>query len=96
MLFNVFTLFVSNISQVNFALTRACDVEWNDAAFDALVLGQKQKELFHSLVRQHAKKETSFIKDNLVGLLAGTPGCRQEKRSVSNLNLHLSEVVRNM
>ena len=56
-------------------------MDWNDAAFDALVLGQKQKMLIHSLVCQHAKKETSFddiIKgkgQGLIGLLAGTPGC---------------------
>jgi len=56
-------------------------VDWNDAAFDGLVLGSKQKKLIHSLVRQHAKKETNFddiIKgkgQGLIGLLAGTPGC---------------------
>lgn len=57
------------------------DVEWDDNAFDALVLGQKQKKLIHSLVLQHANKENGFddiIKGKglgLVGLLAGTPGC---------------------
>ncbi|KAF8333810.1 P-loop containing nucleoside triphosphate hydrolase protein [Amanita rubescens] len=64
-----------------FALTHARDVDWNDAAFDALVLGKEQKKLIHSLVRQHAKKETNFddiIKgkgQGLIGLLSGTPGC---------------------
>jgi len=64
-----------------FALARAFDVNWNDAAFDYLVLGEKQKELIHSLVRQHAKNGTGFddiIKgkgQGLIGLLAGTPGC---------------------
>ena len=56
-------------------------MDWNDAAFDNLVLGPKQKKLILSLVRQHAKKETGFddlIKgkgQGLIGLLAGTPGC---------------------
>ena len=56
-------------------------MQWDDSAFDALVLGQKQKKLIHSLVLQHAKKENGFddvIKGKgrgLVGLLSGTPGC---------------------
>lgn len=56
-------------------------MDWNDAAFDNLVLGSKQKKLIHCLVRQHAKKKTGFddiIKgkgQGLIGLLAGTPGC---------------------
>jgi SpoVK/Ycf46/Vps4 family AAA+-type ATPase len=55
-------------------------VYWNDTAFDALALGQKQKKLIHSLVYQHAKKKTSFDDiiegkgQGLIGLLAGTPG----------------------
>lgn len=56
-------------------------MNWNDAAFDALVLGQKQKKLIHSLVLQHAKSGNDFddiIKGKgrgLIGLLSGTPGC---------------------
>ena len=56
-------------------------MDWDNTAFDALVLSQKQKKLIYSLVCQHAKKETSFddfIKgkgQGLIGLLAGTPGC---------------------
>ncbi|KAJ7278278.1 P-loop containing nucleoside triphosphate hydrolase protein [Mycena rebaudengoi] len=65
----------------SFPLARLRDVDWNEAAFDSLVLGPKQKKLIHSLVRQHVKRETSFddiIKGKglgLIGLLAGTPGC---------------------
>ncbi|KAJ7766247.1 P-loop containing nucleoside triphosphate hydrolase protein [Mycena metata] len=65
----------------SFPLTRLRDVDWNEAAFEGLVLGPKQKKLIHSLVRQHIKRETNFddiIKgkgQGLIGLLAGTPGC---------------------
>ncbi|KAF7338400.1 p-loop containing nucleoside triphosphate hydrolase protein [Mycena venus] len=64
-----------------FSLACLRDVNWNETAFDALVLGEKQKKLIHSLVRQHVKKGTGFddiIKGKglgLIGLLAGTPGC---------------------
>ncbi len=57
------------------------DVNWDDGAFDALVLGQKQKTLIHSLVLQHANNDNDFddiIKGKgrgLIGLLSGTPGC---------------------
>ncbi|KAI0046458.1 P-loop containing nucleoside triphosphate hydrolase protein [Auriscalpium vulgare] len=64
-----------------FAMSRVRDVSWNDGAFDALVLGDKQKSLIRSLVRQHASQEGSGFDDiikgkgqGLIGLLAGPPG----------------------
>ena len=62
-------------------MSRLRDVNWNDFAFDALVLGEKQKKLIHSLVREHASQPDRFDDiisgkgRGLVGLLAGTPGC---------------------
>ncbi|KAH7104373.1 P-loop containing nucleoside triphosphate hydrolase protein [Auriculariales sp. MPI-PUGE-AT-0066] len=64
-----------------FAMSRLQDVVWNDDAFRALVLGEKQKTLIHSLVRQHASDSSSGFDDiivgkgrGLIGLLAGPPG----------------------
>ncbi|KLO10225.1 P-loop containing nucleoside triphosphate hydrolase protein [Schizopora paradoxa] len=64
-----------------FAMSRLRDVVWNDDAFQALVLGDKQKKLIHALVREHASESNEFDDvivgkgRGLIGLLAGTPGC---------------------
>ncbi|KAI0033879.1 P-loop containing nucleoside triphosphate hydrolase protein [Vararia minispora EC-137] len=64
-----------------FALSRARDVIWNETAFAALVLGEKQKSLIHALVREHATGSSGFDDviqgkgRGLVGMLAGMPGC---------------------
>lgn len=65
-----------------FAISRLQDIIWNDDAFQGLVLGEKQKTLIHSLVRQHASQVGSGFDDiiknkgrGLIGLLVGTPGC---------------------
>ncbi|KAI0062759.1 P-loop containing nucleoside triphosphate hydrolase protein [Artomyces pyxidatus] len=65
-----------------FAMSRLHEVTWNDNAFRALVLGDKQKALIHGLVRQHGSASGSGFDDiiqgkgrGLVGLLSGTPGC---------------------
>ncbi|KAJ7577792.1 P-loop containing nucleoside triphosphate hydrolase protein [Mycena floridula] len=65
-----------------FAMSHLREVEWNDSAFDSLVLGEKQKKLIRGLVFQHSLPENDLF-DNviknkghgLIGLLAGTPGC---------------------
>ncbi len=64
-------------------MSRLKEVVWNDDAFDALVLGEKQKWLIHALVREHSSGSTSNQFDDviegkgrgLIGLLAGKPGC---------------------
>ena len=54
---------------------------WSDEPFDSLVLGQKQKELIHALVKQHSARSEHFDDivrgkgKGLVGLLSGNPGC---------------------
>ncbi len=64
-----------------FAMSRLRDVVWNDDAFRALVLGDRQKKLIHALVREHASESNGFDDvivgkgRGLIGLLAGTPGC---------------------
>lgn len=56
------------------------DVKWNDDAFQALVLGDKQKSLIHALVREHVSESNKFDDiiigkgRGLIGLLAGSPG----------------------
>lgn len=64
-----------------YALDRIRDINWREEAFQQLVLGDKQKQLIHSLVKQHSAK-ASFFDDiiagkgqGLVGLLSGSPGC---------------------
>jgi SpoVK/Ycf46/Vps4 family AAA+-type ATPase len=60
-----------------FAMDRLQPVEWNDNAFEFLVLAEEQK----TLIRQHSLDATGFddfIKNKghgLIGLLAGSPGC---------------------
>lgn len=63
-------------------MSRLQDVQWNDDAFQALVLGDTQKRLIHALVREHASDASDTFDDviqgkgrGLIGLLAGTPGC---------------------
>ncbi|KZV92766.1 P-loop containing nucleoside triphosphate hydrolase protein [Exidia glandulosa HHB12029] len=64
-----------------FAMSLLNAVTWNDEAFRALVIDDKQKELIHGLVRQHSEHTQDFddvIKGKgrgLIGLLAGPPGC---------------------
>ncbi|KZT72256.1 P-loop containing nucleoside triphosphate hydrolase protein [Daedalea quercina L-15889] len=64
-----------------FALSRLRPIDWDDDAFEALVLGDKQRNLIHALVREHVAASNQFddvIKGKgrgLVGLLAGSPGC---------------------
>ncbi|KLO11230.1 P-loop containing nucleoside triphosphate hydrolase protein [Schizopora paradoxa] len=64
-----------------FAMSRLQDVNWNEDAFRALVLGEKQKKLIHALVRKHASESNRFDDvivgkgRGLIGLLAGPPGC---------------------
>ncbi|KAH8823683.1 P-loop containing nucleoside triphosphate hydrolase protein [Flagelloscypha sp. PMI_526] len=64
-----------------FAMDRLQPVEWNDNAFEFLVLAEEQKTLIYNLVRQHSLDATGFddfIKNKghgLIGLLAGSPGC---------------------
>lgn len=62
-------------------MSRLQDVKWNEDAFRALVLGEKQKQLIHALVRKHASEPNGFDDvivgkgRGLIGLLAGPPGC---------------------
>jgi SpoVK/Ycf46/Vps4 family AAA+-type ATPase len=64
-----------------FAIDRLQEVVWSDEPFDSLILGQKQKELIHSLVKQHSARSGRFDDvvlgkgKGLVGLLSGNPGC---------------------
>jgi SpoVK/Ycf46/Vps4 family AAA+-type ATPase len=55
------------------------EVEWQPEVFDSLELGQRQKTLIHSLVKEHSFVEfDDLIKGKgkgLIGLLAGSPGC---------------------
>jgi SpoVK/Ycf46/Vps4 family AAA+-type ATPase len=61
-------------------MDRLKEIIWNDAAIDALVLGEHQKNLIYSLVKRHAVDENGFddiIKGKgrgIVGLLSGSPG----------------------
>ncbi|KAF8521951.1 P-loop containing nucleoside triphosphate hydrolase protein [Hysterangium stoloniferum] len=64
-----------------FAMDHLKDVVWGDEAFHSLVLGEKQKNLIHSLVKQH-KRRSSMFNDvvvgkgkGLIGLFSGGPGC---------------------
>ena len=56
-------------------------VVWTDEPFNSLVIGEKQKTLIHSLVKQHRPKGTGLddvVKGKslgLIGLLSGRPGC---------------------
>lgn len=64
-----------------FAVSRLKDVVWRDEAFRSLVIGQKQKTLIHSLVKQHSSKGTGYDDvvqgkgKGLIGLFSGGPGC---------------------
>ncbi|CCM02989.1 uncharacterized protein FIBRA_05104 [Fibroporia radiculosa] len=64
-----------------FALDRVQDIVWSDESFKSLVLGPKQKDLIHALVKQHESRASQFDDvvqgkgKGLVGLLAGSPGC---------------------
>lgn len=63
-----------------FAITRAKDVVWNEAAFNKLVIDPKRRDIVHSLVKSHKNSGAVFddiIQDKgkgLVGLLSGNPG----------------------
>ncbi|KAI5116472.1 hypothetical protein M0805_001635 [Coniferiporia weirii] len=64
-----------------FAIDRLRDVIWSEEAFRRLVLGEKQKQLIHALVRQHSARAALFDDivvgkgKGLIGLLSGNPGC---------------------
>lgn len=64
-----------------FAVDRLSEVQWSDEAFRSLVLGTKQKELIHALIRQHTARSKTFDDviagkgRGLIGLLCGRPGC---------------------
>ena len=64
-----------------FAIDRTTEVVWSDEPFKRLVLGDKQKLLISSLVKQHTSQSTGFDDlvagkgRGLVGLLCGNPGC---------------------
>ncbi|KAI0180993.1 P-loop containing nucleoside triphosphate hydrolase protein [Hypoxylon sp. FL1284] len=63
-----------------FAVTDTADPEWNDDAFQELVLKKDVKNFIHDLVSEHRVAGSKFddiIRDKgrgLVGLLAGPPG----------------------
>ncbi|KAH8823866.1 P-loop containing nucleoside triphosphate hydrolase protein [Flagelloscypha sp. PMI_526] len=71
----------ANKSWGEFNVAHLQPVDWNDEAFDFLVLSEREKRLIHNLVRQHSSNSRAFddvIKSKgmgLVGLLAGSPGC---------------------
>lgn len=63
-----------------FAIDRVQDVDWQNDAFQQLVLSQSRKTMVHSLVRQHKKRKAAFDDvvqgkgRGLIGLLSGKPG----------------------
>ncbi|GJE90661.1 AAA family ATPase [Phanerochaete sordida] len=64
-----------------FAIDRVTEVVWSEEPFQRLVLGEKQKLLISSLVKQHSSQPSGFDDvvagkgRGLVGLLCGNPGC---------------------
>ena len=63
-----------------FPVSRLQKVVWTDEPFQSLVIGDKQKTLVHSLVKQHRTEGTGYddvIQGKglgLIGLLSGSPG----------------------
>ncbi|KAL2037820.1 hypothetical protein N7G274_009545 [Stereocaulon virgatum] len=64
-----------------FPVSRLREVVWSNDPFDSLVIGSKQKNLIHSLVKQHSSNPTGYDDiiqgkgRGLIGLLSGNPGC---------------------
>ena len=62
-------------------MDRLQDIKWSTESFDSLVLGDKQKSLIRSLVKQHKRRAALFDDivvgkgKGLIGLLSGNPGC---------------------
>lgn len=63
-----------------FAIDRCQPVDWQNDAFEQLVLSKPRKTMVHSLVRQHKKRKEAFDDvvqgkgKGLIGLLSGKPG----------------------
>lgn len=64
-----------------FGIGQTSEVEWNDKAFEALVLDEDLKSFIRDLVAEHRATDSKSFDDivrdkgrGLVGLLAGPPG----------------------
>lgn len=64
----------------SFAVSSCTDIEWNELAFQKLVIPKKHRDMVYALVKAHRQDDTTFddlIQNKgkgLIGLLTGSPG----------------------